>query len=97
MLGVAGVQAGGSLAGNDSSEASSTSSSWWTWRSGSGRFGSGLGSGTVFVLRALESPGDDRRATLQNCQPAITNNRQSGSSGKNPKSAVAVSLRPAGR
>src|SRR6185295_16393117 len=36
-------------------------------------------------------------ATPQNCQPAMTNSRQSGSSGKIPKSAVAVSFSPAGR
>src|SRR6476469_504923 len=44
---VVGVQPGASLAGNDSSEDSSTSSSVWTCRwGGGGRFSSGLGSGT---------------------------------------------------
>src|SRR6516225_376989 len=45
--GVVGVQPGASLAGNDSSEASSTSSSLWTCRCGGGGFFfSGPGSGT---------------------------------------------------
>src|SRR5215469_7313483 len=64
--GVVGVQPGGSLAGNDSSEASSTSSSVWTWRlGGAGFFFSGLGSGTGRPPTELRSPGSDRRATAE--------------------------------
>ena len=97
MPGVVGVQPGGSLAGNDSSEASSTSCSWWTWRRGGlGRFGSGLGSGTARSPAAVITCGRPAR-NPQNCQPAMTNSRTSGSSGKIPKSAEAVSFSPAGR
>src|SRR6516162_8828042 len=45
--GMVGVQEGGSLAGKDSSEASSTSASWWTTGSGLGGEDRGGGRGTA--------------------------------------------------